>query len=92
MEQVLSFQVLDTEEIKPTLLGDLRVIDSETGESREMSVSPALLARYQESFDRHCGDIENFCTKYGLNYFRVSTDLPIEDLIMSYMRRGGFVK
>jgi uncharacterized protein (DUF58 family) len=90
--QVAALHILAEEEIKPTLLGDLRIIDSETGESKEMSVNPQLLTRYQQSLDAFCGEIETFCHRYGIDYLRASTALPFEDLVLKYMRQGGLVK
>ena len=90
--QVAVLHTLSEDEIKPTLLGDLRVIDSETGEIKEMSVNPQLMARYQQTFDTFCGEIEAFCHRYGVDYLRTSTALPFEDLVLKYMRQGGLVK
>ncbi len=90
--QVAVIHTLSEDEIKPTLQGDLRIIDSETGEAKEMSVNPQLLARYQQSFDAFCAEIEAFCHRYGIDYLRTSTALPFEDLILKYLRRGGLVK
>lgn len=90
--QVAALHILAEEEIKPTLVGDLRIIDSETGESKEMSVNPQLLTRYQQSLDTFCAEIETFCHRYGIDYLRASTALPFEDLVLKYMRQGGLVK
>ena len=90
--QVAVLHVLAEDEIHPTLLGDLRIIDSETNEAKEMSVNPQLLARYQNTFDAFCTEIEAFCHRYGVDYLRASTALPFEDLILKYMRQGGLVK
>lgn len=90
--QVAVLHVLAEDEIHPTLLGDLRIIDSETGESKEMSVNPQLLSRYQHSFDSFCSEIETFCHRYGIDYLRASTSFPFDDLVLKYMRQGGLVK
>lgn len=90
--QVAVIHTLSEDEIKPTLLGDLRIIDSETGETKEMSVNPQLLARYQQTFDTFCGEIETFCHRYGIDYLRASTAMPFEDLVLKYLRHGGLVK
>jgi uncharacterized protein (DUF58 family) len=90
--QVALIHVLDTEEVAPTLVGDLRVIDSETGESKEMSVNPALLKRYQEALETFCGEIEGFASRYGLDYLRATTDMPFEEIILKYLRQGGLIK
>lgn len=90
--QVAALHILAEDEIRPTLLGDLRIIDSETGESKEMSVNPQLLSRYQQTFDAFCGEIEGFCHRYGIDYLRTSSAMPFEDLVLKYMRQGGLVK
>jgi uncharacterized protein (DUF58 family) len=90
--QVAVLHILSEDEIKPTLLGDLRIIDSESGETKEMSVNPQLMARYQQTFDAFCGEIEQFCHRYGIDYLRTSTATPFEDLVLKYLRRGGLVK
>ena len=90
--QIAVIHTLSEDEIKPTLLGDLRIIDSETGETKEMSVNPQLLARYQQTFDSFCGEIETFCHRYGIDYLRTSTAMPFEDIVLKYLRHGGLVK
>ena len=90
--QVAVLHVLAEDELKPTLLGDLRIIDSETGEAKEMSVNPQLLARYQQTLSSFCGEVESFCHRYGIDYLRTSTALPFEDLVLKYMRQNGMVR
>ncbi len=90
--QVALIHVLSEDEINPTLLGDLRIIDSETGDSKEMSVNPQLLARYKQTFNAFCSEIETFANRYGIDYLRTSTNLPFEDLILKYLRQNGLVR
>ncbi len=90
--QVALIHILDEEELSPTLIGDLRIIDSETADSKEMSVNPALLGRYQAALDTFCAEIETFANRYGLDYLRTSTAMPFEDVILKYLRQGGLIK
>lgn len=90
--QVALIHVLEEEELNPTLVGDLRIIDCETGDAKEMSVNPALLARYQEALEGFCGEIETFGNRYGIDYLRTSTAMPFEDVILKYLRQGGLIK
>ena len=90
--QVALVQVLAPEELKPTLKGDLRVIDSETGNSQEMSINPALLARYEQRLTEFTQEIENFSRRYGIDYFRTSSDAPFEEVVLKYLRESGLVK
>ena len=90
--QVAVLHVLAEDEIKPTLLGDLRIIDSESGEAKEMSVNPQLMARYQQTLNAFCSEVEEFCHRYGIDYLRTSTAFPFEDLVLKYMRQNGMIK
>ena len=71
--------------------GEVELVDSETGEEREISVSPALLRDYQAAVDRFCGGLQGFCRRYGLDYIRTTTSMPFEDLVLKYLRRVGLV-
>jgi uncharacterized protein (DUF58 family) len=90
--QVAVLHVLSEDEITPTLPGDLRIIDSETGEAKEMSVNPHLMTRYRHAFEAFCTEVEGFCHRYGIDYLRTSSAMPFEDLVLRYLRQGGLIK
>jgi hypothetical protein len=68
------------------------LIDAETGELVEVSLTRATIARYRERLDRWCHDVEAFCARRGIRYARVSTDTPFEDLLLDTLRRGLILK
>lgn len=90
--EVTLLHVLDQDEVNPSIVGDLLLVDSETGERREVTVTQALLRKYQQRFSEFCGGIEDFCMRYGCNYVRVTSQSPFEDLILSYLRQRGVVR
>ena len=79
--------LLDPEEMNPTLGGDLRLIDSETGERRATSrwtarrcVATAIgCARFLER-------VEAFCRTQEIGYHRVTTDTPVEAFVVAQLR------
>jgi hypothetical protein len=68
------------------------MVDSETGEKREITITQTLLRRYQQRLAEFLGEIEGFAIRYGCNYVRVTNQSPFEDLILNYLRRRGAVK
>ncbi len=90
--QVVLLHVLDEEEVHPTLTGDLRLIDSETGEVREVSISPHLLAQYEAQLQSFCGGLQTLANRYNMDYVRASTGVPFEDVILKFLRSGGLLK
>jgi uncharacterized protein (DUF58 family) len=89
--QMTLVHVLDPTELSPAFLGDLKLIDSETGATREITVSPSLLREYQRTVEAFCGGLQSFCRRYGVDYIRATTATPFEELILNYFRRSGLV-
>jgi uncharacterized protein (DUF58 family) len=85
--------VLAPAEVHPetALLGDLRLRDSETGQTQEVSIDGSLLDMYAEKFAAWQGAIEGYCRRRGINYLQVTTDQPFDDLVLHYLRRRGVI-
>ena len=90
--QVTFLHVLAPEEIDPPLVGDLKLIDAETGEAREITVSVGLLRDYRRAVASFRGGLQSFCHRYGADYLCAATDTPFEDLILTALRRSGLVR
>ena len=90
--EVTVFHLLDQDEVKPPAVGDLLLIDCETDERREITVTQTLLRKYQQRLAEFCGGLESCCSRYGCNYVRITNQSPFEDLILSYLRRRRMVK
>jgi uncharacterized protein (DUF58 family) len=74
--------LLSAEELSPPIGGDLELVDSETGEVREVSIDAATLRAYEERLGEFLSGIEGFCRNHEFNYARVSTDVALEDLLL----------
>ncbi|MSP63476.1 MAG: DUF58 domain-containing protein [Myxococcales bacterium] len=85
-------QLVDPREAEPKLLGDLEIIDCETGEVREITVSPRLCAAFAREHRALCEAIESFCSKRGIPYLRADTAVPFDELILRVFREGGFLR
>jgi uncharacterized protein (DUF58 family) len=85
-------QVYDLKEAAPNLHGDLALVDCETGEMREVTVSKALLEEYTKEHERYCKQIEDFCTARAVPFFRTHTAIPFDELVLQIFRSGGFLR
>lgn len=84
--------VVDPNETKLALSGDVRVYDCETGDEREVTITPQLLQRMQEAYRTYAEAIERFCTKNQVPYFRADVETHFDELILQVFRRGGFLR
>jgi uncharacterized protein (DUF58 family) len=87
-----AIQVIDPKEADPPLHGDLTLVDCETGEPREVTISSKLLAEYKAEHERYCKELESFCTSRATPCFRTSTAVPFDELILRIFRAGGFLR
>jgi uncharacterized protein (DUF58 family) len=85
-------QVYDQREADPQLHGDLALVDCETGDTREVTVSKSLLEAYQREHEKYCKELEAYCTKYAMPFFRTHTGIPFDQLVLKIFRSGGFLR
>jgi uncharacterized protein (DUF58 family) len=79
-------------EINPDLKGDVRVVDSETSEIRDVSVGPRLLRHYQAALEEFCGEAERFCHAYGMKYTRLVTATPLKEVLFRSLVADGYLR
>ncbi len=89
-------QVLTPDERDPgreggELLGDLRLLDAESGHAAEVTVSKALLKRYRQRLASFVGGLERACRAREFDHTLVTTDMQIEELVLGSLRRRGLV-
>ena len=84
-------QTLSPEEIDPPLVGDLRLMDVEDDDAAEVTVSRALINRYKQNLQAYCGGLKEYCTRRGISYLFTSTDVPFDQIILTYFRKRGLL-
>ena len=89
---VYVIQVLSAEELDPAIKGDLKLVDCEDRDVAEISAGPALLKRYQKNLAALVDGARDFCTRRGMSYLLASKQVPVEQLISSYLRKRGLVR
>lgn len=84
--------VVDEEEAKPKLSGDVLLYDCETGDEREVTVTAKVLERFEAAYRTYLDDIDRFCTSKQVPYIRADVNTPFDELILRVFRRGGFLR
>lgn len=89
---IYCFQVLSPEEIDPPLVGDLQLKDVEDADLADVTVSRTLLNRYKQNLQAYCGTLRDFCTRRGISYLFSSTEVPFDQVVLTYFRKRGLIK
>ena len=84
-------QIWDAAEAKPKLRGDVEIVDVETGELREVTVSEKILTQFADAHEEWCVKLQQYCSARGIGYFRADTAIPFDELVLRIFRAGGFL-
>jgi uncharacterized protein (DUF58 family) len=87
--QLLSPGELDPAAEGDRLTGDLRLTDIESGLAAEVTVSAELLERYRRRTRAYIEALGSACRSRGMRHALVTTDTPIERLLLQALRRAG---
>ncbi len=82
-------QLLDPAELHPSLRGDLRLTDSETGQAYEVTANENLLRAYEREVTGFLEGLETFCRQRQIGYRRATTDVGFEEFVLRTLRTGG---
>jgi uncharacterized protein (DUF58 family) len=85
-------QVLSQEEIEPEVTGDLKLTDIEDADVAEITVTAPLLKRYKQNLAAYRAALHQFCTRRGVSYVFTSNQVPVERLVLTYLRQRGLVR
>lgn len=84
--------IVDTSEFDIKAHGDVALVDEETGERLDMTMTPRLLTKYKKAFDALCLQMESYCVARRMLYFRTPVELPFDEIVLKVFRAGGFLK
>jgi uncharacterized protein (DUF58 family) len=90
--EVYVIQVLSPEEKNPTDIGHLELVDAETGERQEVTANDMLIKQYKRTVEAFCGGLRDWATSHGMTYLAATTDIPIDELLLSHLRRQGLLR
>lgn len=86
---VYLIHVLSPQERHPDMVGALRLMDVETDEQVEISVTPDLVEAYKRRLLAYCSEIEKECTKRGAHYLQAISDHDVARIIADSLKRMG---
>jgi uncharacterized protein (DUF58 family) len=78
--------VLAPEEMNPGFGGDLRLLDAETDELRDLTLDGEALRAYQQRLREFLDRAEQFCRGNEITYHRVVTDTPVEEFMLRQLK------
>ena len=86
--QVNAIQILAPEELAPTTFGDIRLVDAESGDEREVTFGKFRLKHYQQTVQNFCGRLHEYCQTRGMNHFMAASNTDLSNLLLKQLRQA----
>jgi len=90
--EVVAIQVSAPQELAPDVFGDIELRDIETGESRELTVSPSVVAAYRRRHQTLLRELEGYCRERAIPCFTVVSDQAFDAAVLRMFRAGGLLR
>ena len=90
-KDLFAIQILSEEEMKPRLVGDLRLTDIEDGDQTEITVTALMLANYQQSLSSFRAELTRDMARHGVPFLSTDTRTPFDQLILNTLRIRGMI-
>ena len=90
--EVWGLQVLGDSEISPSVEGDLRFVDSETGETLDVTNAGELLSLYHDHREWLKDHLHQQCRRRNGRFHAISSGMPLEQVLFDQLARQGWVQ
>ena len=87
-QEPLLWQILAPDEETPSFSGDFKLVDSESGDSREVTVTPGLVAEYLGALADHRGKVRRAAEGAGGRFVNSLSGETLESQMVSGMGAG----
>jgi len=89
--ELIVLHVLSPEELDPSIEGDLRLVDSESGDGIDVTIDLATLDAYKSRLEAWQAAFADLAAKRRATYVALSTAVPLADLVFAELRRRRVV-
>jgi uncharacterized protein (DUF58 family) len=89
--ELIVLHILSPDELDPSMEGDVRLVDVETGDGLDVTVDLATIDDYKARLAAWQEGFADLAARRGATYVPISTDLPLAELVFAELRRRRVV-
>lgn len=90
--QVYLLHLTTDMERNPAYIGDLRLIDCESEEQKEVVITTAVLKKYRQTFQHFVQTLKEYCFQRGIIYVSIPVEEELEQILFVRLRRAGVIQ
>ena len=85
-------QLQSTQELEPNYIGDLQLIDVETKENINVSMSQNIITSYDQTRKSHQQQLEALCHQHGVSFLPVKTNDGIQHILFHQLAKAKWIQ
>jgi uncharacterized protein (DUF58 family) len=89
--ELIVLHVLSPDELDPSMEGDVRLVDVESGEGLDVTIDLATIDDYKARLAAWQDAFADLAARRGATYVPIATDLPLAELVFAELRRRRVV-
>lgn len=89
--ELIILHVLSPDELDPSMEGDVRLVDVESGDGLDVTIDLATIDDYKARLTTWQEAFADLAARRGATYVPISTDLPLAELVFAELRRRRVV-
>lgn len=89
--EAIAIQISAPDELAPRLRGDVQLCDVETGQARDLTISPRALANYAQRHAALLRELAGYCRERNIPCFTVSSEQAFDAVVLRMFRAGGLL-
>ncbi len=89
--QIYVIQVAAPWELDPPIRGELRLVDAESSEHEDLTVTDGMLRRYREAFTGFSAGLRRYSMRHSIGYSLARSDTAFDEFVVQVLQRGGLV-
>lgn len=76
----------------PVLIGDLQLMDVETGRVADVTLTADLIKRYKATVQAYIEKLRVYCAARDMTHVLVQSDVDVEQFILEHLRKRGLLR
>ncbi|HYE62956.1 MAG TPA: DUF58 domain-containing protein [Phycisphaerales bacterium] len=81
-------QVVSPWERDPPLRGELKLVDAETGQQQNLTITDGLLKKYKAAYEGLSTDLRAYSMKYSIGFDQAHTDVAFDEFVRRVLQHG----
>jgi len=77
--------IYETGETRPEMLGDVELVDVESGAGQPVTITERALLRYAELFEEFQQSVRDYCRRQTIPCMQIASDTPVDEVFMKVL-------